>query len=175
MALMKTPVDLSKDIDEWPSIVLIFSLREEMKAASGAGRCCWKRRLSWEQGWSQPAWPCLQGCTFSCFCLAFLRFFLVLSETGNEGWTVHRNSRPVFNIQIIKSPPINPLLLIILKGLTIRRQYSAIDSHSRRMPTSPPVPARASFWGCPPPLLCSFVRVVLLLPSPCPRAQAAPR
>lgn len=105
----------------------------------------------------------------------FFAVFLVLSETGNEGWTVHRNSRPVFNIQIIKSPPINPLLLIILKGLTIRRQYSAIDSHSRRMPTSPPVPARASFWGCPPPLLCSFVRVVLLLPSPCPRAQAAPR
>lgn len=45
-ALMKTPLDLSKDIDEWSSIVFIFSLREEMKAVSARGcRChsqCWQ-------------------------------------------------------------------------------------------------------------------------------------
>lgn len=57
MALMKTPVDLSKDIDEWSSIVLIFSLREEMKAVSRAVRCHWKRRVSWEQGQPPPPGP----------------------------------------------------------------------------------------------------------------------
>lgn len=38
MALMKTLVDLSKDIDECSSIVLIFSVREEMKAVSESAR-----------------------------------------------------------------------------------------------------------------------------------------
>lgn len=104
----------------------------------------------------------------------FLFFFLVVSETGNEGWTARRNSRPVFNVRIIKFPPINPLPLIILKGLTIRRQYSAIDSHSCPMATSLPAPARACFWGVPP-LLCGFLDGAVLLPSPSPRAQAAPR
>lgn len=37
-ALMKTLVDLSKDIDECSSIVLIFSVREEMKAVSESAR-----------------------------------------------------------------------------------------------------------------------------------------
>ena len=54
---MKTPVDLSKDIDEWSSIVLIFLLREEMKAVSGAGGGRWKRRLSRERGRSPPPCP----------------------------------------------------------------------------------------------------------------------
>lgn len=71
------------------------------------------------------------------------------------GWTARRNSRPVFNIQIIKFLPINPLLLIILERLTIRRQYSTIDSHLCRMATSPPVPAGARFGGFPPPLQLS--------------------
>lgn len=101
-------------------------------------------------------------------------FFLVLSETGNEGWTARRNSRPVFNIQIIKFPPINPLPLIILKGLTIRRQYSAIDSHSRPMAASPPAPAQGVFLGDSPPAL-QLSPWHVLLPSPSPRAQAAPR
>lgn len=84
MALMKTPVDLSKDIDEWSSIVLIFSLREEMKAASAAVRCHWKRRVSRGQGRPPPAaLPCLQRCTFSWLGLMFL-IFLVLFETGNK-------------------------------------------------------------------------------------------
>lgn len=160
---MKTPVDLSKDIDEWSSIVLIFSLREEMKAASGAVRCCCRSR----DGHSQPGPASRAAPSPASPWLFWVFFFLVFSETGDEGWTARRNSRPVFNIRIIKFPPINPLLLIILKGLTIRRQYSAIDSHSCPMATSPAAPARACFWGVLP-LLCSFLRGVVLLPSPSP-------
>lgn len=47
-ALMKTPLDLSKDIDEWSSVVFIFSLREEMKALSSRGCRCHSRR--WQSG-----------------------------------------------------------------------------------------------------------------------------
>lgn len=60
------------------------------------------------------------------------------------------NSRPVFNIRMIKSPPINPLLVIILKGLTIHQQYPTIDSHS-----SPSSPCQGEFLGASPPPHCS--------------------
>lgn len=82
MALMKTPVDLSKDIDEWSSVVLIFSLREEMKVVSGAVRCRWKRRVHWEQG----SHCCLAVPPVLYLFLARVEFydFLVLLETGNK-------------------------------------------------------------------------------------------
>lgn len=85
MALMKTPVDLSKDIDEWSSIVLIFSLREEIKVVNGSVRCQ-ERRVSWEQG--RPPLPC-PASRFALF-LAWVDFFssfFVLLETGNKATT----------------------------------------------------------------------------------------
>lgn len=55
MALMKTPLDLSKDIDEWSSIVFIFSLREEMKAVSAWG--CWCHAQCWQSRAQGPHHP----------------------------------------------------------------------------------------------------------------------
>lgn len=104
-------------------------------------------------GTATTALPCLRGCTFPWLGLIFPVFqsFLKLeTERPPLSWTARRNSRLVFNIQIIKFPPINSLLLIILKGLTIRRQYSAIDFHSRRMTASPLIHAGTRFGGFPP-------------------------
>lgn len=98
MALMKTPVDLSKDIDEWSSIVLIFSLREEMKVASGAVRCHGKWRVCWEQG----SCCCLALPLVLYLFLAWVEFynFLVLLETGNKLLTPRLDCTPQFQAGI---------------------------------------------------------------------------
>lgn len=83
MALMKTPVDLSKDIDEWSSIVLIFSLREEIKVAHGSIGCQWESRVSWEQGRPPPPCPA-SGLALFLARVDFFSSFLVLLETRNK-------------------------------------------------------------------------------------------
>ena len=121
------------------------------------------------------ALPCLRGCACSGLGVIFPIFRSSLKPDTKWpplGWSACCNSRPVFNIQIIKFPPINPLLLIILKGLTIRRQYSAIDFRWRRMAVISP--RRDALRGVLP-LLCSFRGGAMPLPSPAPRAPAAPR
>lgn len=45
-------------------------------------------------------------------------------------WPVQENSGLLSNMKIIKLLSINPLPLIILRGLTICQQYSPIDFHS---------------------------------------------
>lgn len=98
MALMKTPVDLSKDIDEWSSIVLIFSSREEMKVVSRAVRCHWKRRVRWEQG----SHCCLALPLVLYLFLACVEFynFLVLLETGNKAPAPRLDCTPQFQAGI---------------------------------------------------------------------------
>lgn len=72
MGLMKTPVDLSKDIDEHCLAILIISLREEMKGTGeqASVRCQSRWRdmekkkkalsravsISWDVGWAKREW-----------------------------------------------------------------------------------------------------------------------
>lgn len=107
------PVDLSKDIDECSTLILIISLQKEMNGRSH--------------------WLSVRCHSKSCIaknCLGCVKIEAIRALDDPTGWLDKEHSRLLFHMKIFRIPPITPLPLIILRREKICQQYSPIDFYS---------------------------------------------
>lgn len=107
------PVDLSKDIDECSTFILIISLQKEMK-----GRSHWLSVRCHSNSCTVENWL---GC---------VKIEAIWALDVPVGWLDKEYSGLLFNMKIFRILPINPLPLIILRRQKICQQYSPIDFYS---------------------------------------------